>query len=71
MLICSARDLLVAPGNHDEKNFGNSLFTEMVGPVDSELRLGKVEIYMVDSPQPDRDEERLGRRRQTHLEERL
>lgn len=63
--------ILVAPGNHDERNYGNSLFAEMVGPVDSELKLGKIAIYIADSPQPDRDEGRLGRRRQTYLEERL
>ena len=63
--------LLVAPGNHDEKNYGNSLFREMIGPVDSELRLRDIAIYITDSPQPDRDEGRLGRRRQTYLEEKL
>ena len=63
--------VLVAPGNHDEKNFGHSLFQEMIGPVEYELKLGDVSIFMTDSPQPDRDEGRLGRRRQTHLEERM
>jgi len=63
--------ILVAPGNHDERNYGNSLFKEIVGPVDSELRLRDIAIYITDSPQPDRDEGRLGRRRQTYLEEKL
>ena len=63
--------LLVTPGNHDEKNFGNSLFKEMIGPIENELRLRDIAIIMTDSPQPDRDEGRLGRRRQTHIEERL
>jgi 3',5'-cyclic AMP phosphodiesterase CpdA len=63
--------LLVAPGNHDEKNYGNSLFKEMIGPVDSDLRMRDIVIYITDSPQPDRDEGRLGRRRQTYLEEKL
>jgi 3',5'-cyclic AMP phosphodiesterase CpdA len=63
--------VLVAPGNHDERNFGHSLFQEMVGPVDHELQLRDVSIYITDSPQPDRNEGRLGRRRQTHLEEKM
>jgi len=63
--------LLVAPGNHDEYNFGYSLFKEMIGPVDRDLEIQNVAIYITDSPQPDRDEGRLGRRRQTYLEEKL
>lgn len=62
---------LVAPGNHDEYNLGHSLFKEMIGPVDSELKLDNIAIYITDSPQPDRDEGRLGRRRQTYIEEKL
>ncbi|MGD0423723.1 MAG: metallophosphoesterase [Candidatus Bathyarchaeia archaeon] len=63
--------VLVAPGNHDEKNFGQSLFQEMIGPVDHELKLRETSIFITDSPQPDRDEGRLGRRRQTNLEEEM
>jgi len=63
--------VLVAPGNHDERNYGHALFKEMIGPVDNELRLNDIVIYITDSPQPDRDEGRLGRRRQTYLEEKL
>jgi 3',5'-cyclic AMP phosphodiesterase CpdA len=63
--------VLVAPGNHDERNYGHALFKEMIGPVDDELRLDDIAIYITDSPQPDRDEGRLGRRRQTYLEEKL
>jgi 3',5'-cyclic AMP phosphodiesterase CpdA len=63
--------VLVAPGNHDEKNFGHSLFQEMIGPVDHELKLRDVSIFITDSPQPDRDEGRLGRRRQMQLEEKM
>lgn len=62
---------LVAPGNHDEYNYGYSLFKEMVGPADRDLMIKNVAIFIIDSPQPDRDEGRLGRRRQTNLEERL
>ena len=63
--------VLVASGNHDERNYGHALFKEMIGPVDNELRLNDIAIYITDSPQPDRDEGRLGRRRQTYLEEKL
>mgnify|MGYP002153787191 CR=1 FL=1 len=63
--------ILVAPGNHDEYNYGYSLFREMIGPVDRELKIQNFAIYVTDSPQPDRDEGRLGRRRQTYIEERL
>jgi len=50
--------VLVAPGNHDEKNCGHSLFKAMIGSVDSELKLRDIAIYITDSPQPDRDEGR-------------
>jgi len=43
----------------------------MIGPVDSESRHEDVTIYITDSPQPDRDEGRLGRRRQEYLEDKL
>ncbi len=62
---------LVAPGNHDEYSYGYSLFKEMVGPADRDLMIQNMAICIIDSPQPDRDEGRLGRRRQTNLEERL
>jgi 3',5'-cyclic AMP phosphodiesterase CpdA len=62
---------LVAPGNHDEYNYGYSIFKEMVGPADRDLKIQDMAIYTIDSPQPDRDEGRLVRRRQTNLEERL
>ena len=62
---------IIAPGNHDENNLGHSLFKEMIGPVDNELKLDNIAIYITDSPQPDRDEGRLGRRRQTFLEDKL
>ena len=48
--------VLVAPGNHDEYNFGHSLFKEMIGPVDNEFKQSNIAIYITDSPQPDRDE---------------
>lgn len=59
--------LLVAPGNHDERNYGQSLFWEMIRPMDYEEKVGKAAFYLLNSPEPDRDEGRLGRRRQRFL----
>jgi len=66
-----AARLVVAPGNHDERNFGQSLFKEVIGPMDHKIEIGKAVIFVLNSPEPDRDEGRLGRRRQTYLEESL
>jgi Icc protein len=63
--------VIVAPGNHDERNYGQSLFRELVGPLEYEFDSGRCMFFMMNSPEPDRDEGRLGRRRQTYLEERL
>ncbi|MGQ9542866.1 MAG: metallophosphoesterase family protein [Candidatus Bathyarchaeia archaeon] len=63
--------VMVAAGNHDERNYGQSLFREMVGPLEYEADDGKYRFFIVNSPQPDRDEGRLGRRRQSHLENRF
>jgi len=62
---------ITAVGNHDERNFGQSLFRELVSPLEYEVDEGKFKFFMMNSPEPDRDEGRLGRRRQTYLEERL
>jgi len=66
-----AARLVVAPGNHDERNFGQSLFKEVIGPMDHKAEIGKSVIFVMNSPEPDRDEGRLGRRRQTYLEKSL
>jgi putative phosphoesterase len=63
--------LIIAPGNHDERNYGHSLFYEMVSPLDYDIDLGRLAISVANSPEPDRDTGRLGRRRQNHLEERF
>ena len=60
--------VLVAPGNHDEKNYGQSLFKELVGPMDYNVGLESADFIILNSPEPDRDEGRLGRRRQNYLE---
>jgi 3',5'-cyclic AMP phosphodiesterase CpdA len=64
-------DLVIAPGNHDERNYGQSLFREMIGGLDREVDLGDLRLYVMNSPEPDRDEGRLGRRRQELLNNRL
>ncbi len=56
------------PGNHDERNYGQELFRELFSKPDYEAREGNVAIYVMNSPEPDRDEGRLGRRRQEFLE---
>lgn len=63
--------VVVAPGNHDERNYGHSLFKEIIGPMDYEERVGKTAIFVMNSPEPDRDDGRLGRRRQEFLDSRL
>ena len=62
---------IIAAGNHDERNFGQSLFREMISPLEYEFDDGKCKFFIMNSPEPDRDEGRLGRRRQTYLEESL
>lgn len=56
-----------APGNHDERNYGQELFKELLPVPDFEAREGDKAIYIMNSPEPDRDEGRLGRRRQDFL----
>ncbi len=60
---------IVAPGNHDERNYGHSLFKEMFGSLDFEVDDELAKFVVLNSPEPDRDEGRLGRRRQVYLEE--
>jgi len=61
----------IAPGNHDERNYGQSLFKEIIGPMDYEVKVGRAIVFISNSPQPDRDDGRLGRRRQDYLEEKF
>jgi 3',5'-cyclic AMP phosphodiesterase CpdA len=63
--------LIISPGNHDERNYGQSLFKENIGSFDYETRVGNNVFFILNSPEPDRDAGRLGRRRQIFLEERL
>lgn len=63
--------VLLAPGNHDERNYGHSLFRELIGLLDVKREVDEGVIFIMNSPEPDRDEGRLGRRRQKYLEENL
>jgi len=58
-------ELLITPGNHDERNNGDSLFKEIIGPVDFEASIGKAVFLLLDSAVPDSDNGRLGRHRQS------
>ena len=64
-------ELVIVPGNHDERNYGQSLFRDLIGELDREVDLGDVRLYVMNSPEPDRDEGRLGRRRQELLNNKL
>jgi 3',5'-cyclic AMP phosphodiesterase CpdA len=64
-------ELFVVPGNHDQRNYGQALFKDIVGPMDHKVSTGKVALFLLNSPEPDRDEGRLGRRRQSFLEREL
>ena len=63
--------MIIAPGNHDERNYGQSLFREMIGPLEFESEKEDLKFFILNSPEPDRDEGRLGRRRQSYLEEKF
>ncbi len=60
-------EVVVAPGNHDERNYGDSLFREIVGNVDVVTSVGRAVIVLLDSGIPDSDNGRLGRGRQQKL----
>jgi 3',5'-cyclic AMP phosphodiesterase CpdA len=62
---------IIVPGNHDERNYGQSLFRELIGDLDREVDVGKAKIFALNSPEPDRNEGRLGRRRQAYLDRKL
>lgn len=55
--------VVITAGNHDQRNFGNSLFDEFIGKLDYELKIGEFQFLIINSAEPDRDEGRIGRRR--------
>jgi len=64
-------EMIVAPGNHDERNYGGSLFKELIGPVDFETSVGRAVFLVLDSAVPDIDNGRLGRRRHELIQSKL
>jgi Icc protein len=60
-------DILYLPGNHDERNYGDSLFREMVSKTDVLNSFKKVAVLVLDSAIPDTDNGRLGRWRRELL----
>jgi 3',5'-cyclic AMP phosphodiesterase CpdA len=62
---------LLTTGNHDERNYGGTLFNEFFGNSEIEYEVGKFKIFILSSSIPDRDEGRLGRRRQSYLQSRF
>jgi 3',5'-cyclic AMP phosphodiesterase CpdA len=65
------KKVLISPGNHDEKNYGQSLFRELISAMDREVKFDNIVVYLMNSPEPDRDAGRLGRRRLEFLENKL
>ncbi|MEM4334318.1 MAG: metallophosphoesterase [Candidatus Caldarchaeum sp.] len=64
-------DVLYVPGNHDEKNYGDSLFRELVSHIDVLTGVGKAVVLGLDSAIPDSDYGRLGRWRQELIKNKL
>mgnify|MGYP000561685809 CR=1 FL=1 len=60
-------EVVVVPGNHDERNYGDSLFREIVGNTDVVTSVGRAVLVLLDSGIPDSDNGRLGRGRQQKL----
>lgn len=56
-------EVLVVPGNHDERNLGYKLFPEFFGDTDTVKEYEEVVVIGLASSEPDRDEGRLGRMR--------
>ncbi|MEM2896213.1 MAG: metallophosphoesterase [Candidatus Bathyarchaeia archaeon] len=65
------KKILISPGNHDERNYGQSLFRELISSMDREVKFDDIVVYLMNSPEPDRDAGRLGRRRLEFLENKL
>ncbi|HLI46346.1 MAG TPA: metallophosphoesterase, partial [Geobacterales bacterium] len=55
--------VVITAGNHDQRNFGNSLFDEFIGRLDYEIKIDDFQFLIINSAEPDRDEGRIGRRR--------
>lgn len=64
-------DTIYVPGNHDEKNYGDSLFKEFFSQTDVLTGVGKAVVLSLDSAIPDSDYGRLGRWRQELIRTKL
>lgn len=64
-------DIIYVPGNHDERNYGDSLFRELVSPVDVLTNVGRTVVLTLGSAIPDSDYGRLGRGRQELLKQKM
>lgn len=56
-------EVVMVPGNHDERNLGYKLFPEFFGDTDFVKEYEEVVVIGLASSEPDRDEGRLGRMR--------
>lgn len=64
-------EIIYVPGNHDERNYGDSLFREMVSGVDVVTSFGKTVVLTLGSAIPDSDYGRLGRGRQELIKQKI
>ena len=61
--------IVVVPGNHDERNLGYKLFPEFFGEPSFIHTFNKLSFVGLSSSEPDKDDGRLGRRRHMLIEE--
>ncbi|MDW8084096.1 MAG: metallophosphoesterase [Candidatus Caldarchaeum sp.] len=64
-------EIIYVPGNHDERNYGDSLFREMVASVDVLTSVGRIVVLTLGSAIPDSDYGRLGRGRQELIKQKF
>ncbi|MEM0441266.1 MAG: metallophosphoesterase [Candidatus Caldarchaeum sp.] len=64
-------EIIYVPGNHDERNYGDSLFRELVSQVDVLTSVGRAVILTLGSAIPDSDYGRLGRGRQELIKQKF
>ena len=56
-------DLVIVPGNHDERNLGYKLFPEFFGEPSVTRKYADLTLVALASSEPDKDDGRLGRKR--------
>jgi Icc protein len=62
-------EILVVPGNHDERNLGFKLFREVFGETDFIYNYDNLNLVALASSEPDREDGRLGRGRHERIEQ--